>query len=99
MRLLFAGTPEVAVPSLRALLESEHEVVGVVTRPDAKVGRGRRLTPSPVRVAAEEAGLPVLTPTSAKDPDFVAELRDIAPDCCAVVAYGALLPPEVLAVP
>ena len=99
VRLLFAGTPEVAVPSLRALLESEHEVVGVVTRPDAKVGRGRRLTPSPVRVAAEEAGLPVLTPARAKDPDFVAELSDIAPDACAVVAYGALLPPEVLAIP
>ncbi len=88
-----------AVPSLRALLESEHDVVAVVTRPDAKVGRGRRLSPSPVRVAAEEAGLPVLTPRSPKDPDFVARLTELAPDCCPVVAYGALLPREVLDVP
>lgn len=99
MRLIFAGTPQVAVPSLRALLDSDHEVVAVVTRPDARVGRGRRLEPSPVRVAAEEAGLPVLTPTSPKEPEFIAALTDLAPDCCPVVAYGALLPEEVLGLP
>ena len=99
MRLIFAGTPEVAVPSLRALLDSHHEVVAVVTRPDARVGRGRRLVPSPVRVAAEEAGIEVLTPASPKDPDFVARLTELAPECCPVVAYGALLPAEILDIP
>lgn len=99
VRLIFAGTPEVAVPSLRALLDSDHEVVAVVTRPDARVGRGRRLEPSPVRVVAEEAGLEVLTPTGPTDEDFVARLTELAPDCCPVVAYGALLPAEVLDIP
>lgn len=99
MRLIFAGTPQVAVPSLRALLDSDHEVVAVVTRPDARVGRGRRLEPSPVKALAEETGLEVLTPSSAKDPDLRARLVELAPDCCPVVAYGALLPPEVLDIP
>ena len=99
MRLIFAGTPQVAIPSLRALLDSDHEVVGVITRPDARVGRGRRLEPSPVRVAAEELGLTVHTPARPGDPDFVAELSRLAPDCCPVVAYGALLPPEILGLP
>lgn len=99
MRLIFAGTPQVAVPSLRALADSDHEVVAVITRPDARVGRGRRLEPSPVKVAAEELGLPVLTPTSPTDPDFRAALTELQPDCCPVVAYGALLPAEVLDVP
>ncbi|WP_277451685.1 methionyl-tRNA formyltransferase [Janibacter sp. DB-40] len=99
MRLIFAGTPQVAVPSLRALSDSDHEVVAVVTRPDARVGRGRRLEPSPVKTVAQELGLPVLTPSSPRDPDFVAELTALAPDCCPVVAYGALLPREVLDIP
>ncbi|WP_068323617.1 methionyl-tRNA formyltransferase [Janibacter terrae] len=99
MRLIFAGTPEVAVPSLRALLDADHEVVAVVTRPDARVGRGRRLGSSPVKVLAQEAGLEVLTPTSPKDEDFVARLTELAPDCCPVVAYGALLPVRVLDIP
>ncbi|CAM3926969.1 methionyl-tRNA formyltransferase [Janibacter anophelis] len=99
MRLIFAGTPQVAVPSLRALLDSDHEVVAVVTRPDARVGRGRHLEPSPVKVVAEEAGLEVLTPASPKAPDFVARITELAPDCCPVVAYGALLPAEVLDIP
>ncbi len=68
MRLLFAGTPEVALPSLARLLASPHEVVAVLTRPDAPAGRGRRLAPSPVRVAAEQAGLPVLTPRRCATP-------------------------------
>ena len=99
MRLIFAGTPQVAVPSLRALLDSDHEVVAVVTRPDARVGRGRRLEPSPVKAVAEEASLEVLTPSSPTDPAFIARLAELAPDCCPVVAYGALLPAEVLDVP
>lgn len=99
MRLAFAGTPEVALPSLEALLSSEHEVVAVITRPDARAGRGRGLLPSPVRVRAEEAGLEVLTPARPSEPDFQERLRELAPDVCPVVAYGALVPPPALAIP
>jgi methionyl-tRNA formyltransferase len=100
VRLVFAGTPATAVPSLDLLLRSDrHEVAAVVTRPDRPAGRGRTLTPSPVRLRAEESGIEVLTPERASDPDFLDRLRAIAPDCCPVVAYGALLKPEALAVP
>lgn len=97
MRVLFAGTPTVALPSLEALLGSpRHEVVGVLTRPDAPAGRGRRLVPSPVRVRAQEAGIPVLTPRSLRDPEALAPIAGLAPDVAAVVAYGALLPRAAL---
>lgn len=100
MRLVFAGTPEPAVPSLRALLDaSRHEVVAVVTRPDAPSGRGRSVRRSPVATLADEAGVTVLTPDRPRDPAFLAALRELAPDCCPVVAYGALLPPAALSVP
>jgi methionyl-tRNA formyltransferase len=100
MRLVFAGTPEPAVPSLRALLESDrHEVVAVVTRPDAPSGRGRRLLRSPVGAVADEHGIEVLTPRRAGDPEFLARLADLAPDACPVVAYGALLPQPALDIP
>ena len=99
MRLVFAGTPEVACRSLRALLGSRHEVVAVVTRPDAPAGRGRTLQASPVALLAEEHGLEVLKPAKVRDPDFLARLREIAPDCCPVVAYGALVPREALGIP
>ncbi|MDF2145830.1 methionyl-tRNA formyltransferase [Knoellia sp. p5-6-4] len=99
MRLVFAGTPEVALPSLDALLDSRHEVVGVVTRPDARAGRGRSLVPSPVRQRAQEAGLEVLTPTKPSEPEFQERLRELAPDACPVVAYGALVPPSALEIP
>ena len=99
LRVVFAGTPEVALPSLRAVAASGHDLVGVVTRPDARAGRGRRLTPSPVAELAEELGVPVLKPDHPKDPDFQAELRALAPDCCPVVAYGALLPQSALDIP
>lgn len=99
MRLIFAGTPDAAVPALRALLASRHEVLAVVTRPDAPTGRGRRLTPSPVRVVAEEAGLPVLTPRSLRDADLQSHLRELAPDAAPVVAYGGLVPPAALEIP
>ncbi|MEU7204760.1 methionyl-tRNA formyltransferase [Streptomyces sp. NPDC045470] len=100
MRLVFAGTPEVAVPALDALIASDrHEVVAVVTRPDAPAGRGRRLVASPVAERAEEAGIEVLKPAKPRDEDFLARLREIAPDCCPVVAYGALLPKVALDVP
>ncbi|GAA4869222.1 methionyl-tRNA formyltransferase [Saccharopolyspora cebuensis] len=99
MRLVFAGTPAAAVPSLRALIDSEHEVAAVVTRPDAAAGRGRKVLRSPVGALADEHGIEVLTPARASAPDFLARLREIAPDCCPVVAYGALLREEALAVP
>lgn len=99
MRVVFAGTPEPALPSLDAIAASRHELVGVVTRPDAPSGRGRRLTPSPVAARAEELRVPVLKPDHPRDPEFLAELRALAPDCCPVVAYGALLPPAALEIP
>ncbi|MCE6994874.1 methionyl-tRNA formyltransferase [Saccharothrix sp. S26] len=100
MRLVFAGTPEVALPSLRALVESDrHEVVAVVTRPDAPAGRGRRVERSPVAALADERGIEVLTPAKASDPVFQARLKELEPDLCPVVAYGALLPESALAIP
>ncbi|MFI1163978.1 methionyl-tRNA formyltransferase [Streptomyces sp. NPDC020801] len=100
MKLVFAGTPEVAVPALDALLASgRHEVAAVVTRPDAPAGRGRRLVASPVAERAEEAGIEVLKPLKPRDPEFLERLTQIAPDCCPVVAYGALLPRAALDIP
>ncbi|MFD5100798.1 methionyl-tRNA formyltransferase [Streptomyces albidochromogenes] len=100
MKLVFAGTPEVAVPALDALIASDrHEVAAVVTRPDAPAGRGRRLVASPVAARAQAAGIEVLKPVHPRDEDFLARLREIAPDCCPVVAYGALLPKTALDVP
>ena len=99
MRVVFAGTPEVAVPALDAIAESRHELVGVVTRPDAQAGRGRKLVASPVAQRAEELGVPVLKPEHPKDPDFQEQLKELAPDCCPVVAYGALLPQSALDIP
>jgi methionyl-tRNA formyltransferase len=99
MRLVFAGTPEAAVPSLAALLHSGHEVTAVVTRPDAPAGRGLRVAPSPVAQHAESAGIEVLKPARPRDPDFLGRLREIAPDCCAVTAYGALIPAAALEIP
>ncbi|HCA86844.1 MAG TPA: methionyl-tRNA formyltransferase [Streptomyces sp.] len=100
MKLVFAGTPEVAVPALDALIASDrHEVAAVVTRPDAPAGRGRRLVACPVARRAEEAGIEVLRPVRPRDEDFLARLREIAPDCCPVVAYGALLPKAALDIP
>jgi methionyl-tRNA formyltransferase len=99
MRVVFAGTPEVALPALDAVAASGHDLVGVVTRPDAPAGRGRKLTASPVAERAEELGVPVLKPGRPREPDFLDELRSLAPDCCPVVAYGALLPQSALDIP
>lgn len=100
VRLVFAGTPEPALPALRRLLDSpRHEVIAVLTRPDAASGRRGKPEPSPVAREALDRGIPVLRPARPNSPEFVAELAQLAPDCCAVVAYGALLRDELLAVP
>jgi methionyl-tRNA formyltransferase len=99
VRVVFAGTPEVALPALDAVAASRHELVGVVTRPDAPAGRGRKLVASPVGVRAEELGAPVLKPEHPRDAGFQEQLRALRPDCCPVVAYGALLPQSALDIP
>jgi methionyl-tRNA formyltransferase len=100
VRLVFAGTPEPALPALRRLIDSpRHEVVAVLTRPDAAVGRRGKPEPSPVAREALERGIPVLRPSRPNSDEFVGELTRLAPDCCAVVAYGALLRDGLLAVP
>ncbi len=99
MRLVFAGTPQAAVPALDALLRSRHEVAAVLTRPDAPAGRGLRLVSSPVAQRAAEAGLEVLRPARPRDPEFLGRLRAIVPDCCPVTAYGALIPQAALDIP
>ena len=99
VRLVFAGTPDVAVPSLDALSSSSHDVVAVLTRPDAPAGRGRSLVASPIKARALELGLEVLTPGGPSDPLFQVRLRELAPDVCPVVAYGALIPLSALTIP
>jgi methionyl-tRNA formyltransferase len=99
MRVVFAGTPEVALPALDAIAASSHDLVGVVTRPDAPAGRGRKLTASPVAQRAQELGVPVLKPGRPREPEFLDDLRTLAPECCPVVAYGALLPQSALDIP
>lgn len=103
MRVVFAGTPEVAIPSLEAIVASRHELVGVVTRPDAPAGRGRSLVVSPIAQWMQDrpdlASIPVLKPDHPRDADFQAALRALEPDACPVVAYGALLPQSALDIP
>jgi len=99
VRLVFAGTPPVAVTALRVLLTSQHTIEAVITRPDAPAGRGRRVGPSPVAVVAGELGIEALKPVRPGDPSFQERLREIAPDCCPVTAYGALLPQSILGIP
>lgn len=98
MRLLFAGTPRAAVPSLEALVRSAHEVVAVLTRPDAVAGRGRQVVRSAVAECASDLAIPVWT-SSPRDPDFVGRLADLRVDCCPVVAFGSLIPQAALAIP
>jgi methionyl-tRNA formyltransferase len=100
VRVVFAGTPEPALTALEAIVASRHELVGVVTRPDAPAGRGRKLVASPVAQYAEElGGIEILKPVKPSDPAFLERMREIAPDCCPVVAYGGLLPQAALDIP
>ncbi len=99
MRILFWGTPDFAVPSLRALDDEGFEIVGVVTQPDRPAGRGRKLTPSPVKEVALQAGFPVLTPDRPRGDDFADSIRALEPDISVVVAYGHILRPEILEIP
>jgi methionyl-tRNA formyltransferase len=99
VKLVFAGTPAVAVPALEAIAASTHELLAVLTRPDAPSGRGRQLVASPVSAWASERGIPVLTPKRPREPEFLDQLRELAPDCVPVVAYGALVPPVALEIP
>jgi methionyl-tRNA formyltransferase len=107
VRVVFAGTPEVAVPALEAIAASRHELVGVITRPDAPAGRGRHVVASPVAQwverwvgqHAEERRVPVLKPEHPRDADFQEALAALEPDCCPVVAYGALIPQSALEIP
>ncbi len=99
MRLVFAGTPDVAAISLRALVDSRHDVAAVITRPDAARGRGRAVARSAVAEVAEEYGLRLLQPESPRSTEFLGELAALEPDCCPVVAYGNLLPAAALDIP
>jgi methionyl-tRNA formyltransferase len=99
MRLVFAGTPDTAVPSLDALLKSRHEVAAVITRPDAKAGRGLKVSQSMIAQRAAEAGIEILRPARLAGEEFLGRLREIAPDCCPVTAYGAIIPQVALDVP
>ena len=99
MRIVFAGTPDFSVPALTALVESDYQVVAVYTQPDRPAGRGRKLTPSPVKQVAERSGIPVYQPDSMRKPDAIQQLRELKPDLMVVVAYGLILPTEVLDIP
>lgn len=98
-RLLFAGTPEFALPSLRALVKAGRTPVAVLTQPDRPAGRGKKLTASPIKEYAVAQGIPVWQPVTLKDPEIVDDLRRFDPDLLIVVAYGLLLPAAVLAIP
>ena len=99
MRILFAGTPEVAIPSLTRLIDDGHEVLAVLTRAPARAGRKHRLVPSPVHAFAEERGIDVLTPSTLRNEEVQASIKALAPEAVAVVAYGMLVPPALLEVP
>ncbi len=99
MRVLFWGTPDFAVPTLRALTDEGHDVLAVVTQPDRPRGRGRELQPPPVKVVAEEEGIPVLQPQRPRGEAFLEQIRALEPDISVVIAYGHILVEEVLDVP
>ena len=99
MRIVFMGTPEFAVPSLEALLKSEHQIVGIVTQPDRPKGRGQSLAPPPIKLIAHRAGIPFLQPVKIKTPDFLDALASWKPDLIAVTAFGRILHAPILNLP
>ena len=99
MRFVFIGAGEIGVPTLRALLKSEHEVVGVVTQPDKPVGRAQLVEPLPIKRALAAAKMPILQPARIKDPQAIEEIRALVPDAIVVMAYGQMLPRDVLEIP
>ncbi|CDZ24407.1 Methionyl-tRNA formyltransferase [[Clostridium] cellulosi] len=99
MRIIFMGTPEFAVASLDRIVKDGHEVAAVFTQPDRPKGRGYHLTPPPVKVMAQNYGIPVYQPTTLKDEETIQIIKDINPDCIVVVAYGRILPESVLNIP
>jgi methionyl-tRNA formyltransferase len=99
MRVVFIGTGEIGVPTLRTLLNSEHEVVAVVTQPDKRVGREQRIEPPPIKKEVTKTRIPILQPARIKDQQATEEIRDFAPDVIVVVAYGQILPRDVLEIP
>jgi len=99
LKIIFFGTPEFAVPSLKTLLESNHEVIAVVTQPDRQSGRGRRMKSCPVKAVAEEAGIKVLQPRRVREAEFIEELKQLNPSLIVVVAYGQILPAEIIHLP
>src|SRR6266436_7831403 len=99
MRIVFIGTGEIGVPTLRALLDSEHEVVAVVTESDKPVGREQRIEPPPIKEEVTKTRIPILQPAQIKDQQATEEIRDFAPDVIVVVAYGQILPRAVLEIP
>jgi len=99
MRIVFIGTGEIGVPTLRALQKSEHQLVGIVTQPDKPVGRAQKITPPPVKAALSESQISMLQPTRIKDPESIEEIRLLAPDVIGVMAYGQILSHAVLEIP
>src|SRR4029077_4677037 len=99
MRIVFIGTGEIGAPPLRALQESEHELVGVVTQPDKPVGREQKITPPPIKAALSDSTIPVRQPAKIKDPTAVEEICALQPDVIVVMAYGQILPRAVLEIP
>lgn len=98
-RIIFMGTPDFAVPSLKALLDHKENVVAVVTQPDRPKGRGRKLTPPPVKILAEKADIPVLQPTKIKTEEYLETIREFSPDLTVVTAYGRILPSSLVNLP
>ncbi|NOZ69163.1 MAG: methionyl-tRNA formyltransferase [Deferribacteres bacterium] len=99
MKIVFFGTPEFAVPPLEALLNSGHEIIAVVTQPDRQSGRGRRIKPGPVKITAQKAGLRLLQPAKVREKHFIGELEALRPSAIVVVAYGQILPSEIIRLP
>ncbi|MBI5050243.1 MAG: methionyl-tRNA formyltransferase [Nitrospirae bacterium] len=99
MRLVFFGTPDFAVPPLKALINSEHEILAVITQPDRQSGRGRHITVCPVKLEAQKAGLKTLQPQHVRETDFIEELKLLSPQVIITAAYGQILPPEIIRLP